>query len=252
MMPPTALGMNMRGNATGQQGRQLAGNMPKEKIPSGYRKGAMNVFTPEQMQLFQSLFPHIDPSSFLSRLAGGEEGAFEEMEAPAWRQFQEAQGQLGSRFSGLGMGAQRGSGFKQSAGQLGSDFAMNLASKRHELRRQALSDLMGYSRELLGQRPQEQFLYEKPKKKGFDWGGALGALGGGALGFFAGGPMGAMTGASMGYSALGRGGGAGGGGGGFQSTPGWIPSWSGKGSGPSADAQFYDTMFRNNPQALGF
>lgn len=137
-------------------------------VPSGYREGQISQFTPEQKQLFAQLFSHVSPESYLSRLAGGEEGLFEEMEEPAWRQFSEAQGQLGSRFSQLSpgaMSAQRGSGFQNQAGQLGSDFAMNLASKRQELQRQAIMDLMGLSQSLLGQRPYEKFISGKKQKQ---------------------------------------------------------------------------------------
>jgi len=181
----------------------------RDIIPKGYKKGQLAQFTPQQMELFSQLFQHLSPDSYLSQLAGGDESTFEQLEAPAWRQFQEAQGQLGSRFSQLApgaMSAQRGSGFQNQAGQLGSDFAMNLASKRQELQRQAIMDLMGLSESLLGQRPYDTYLSEKPQKQeksslgGFGGllGSGLGALGG----FFAGGPGGALAGASIGGRAL--------------------------------------------------
>jgi hypothetical protein len=138
-----------------------------DKIPKSYKAGQLQQYTPEQLQQFLSLFPYLQEGGYLSKLAAGDESAFTEMEAPAWRQFQEAQGQLGSRFSQLApgaMSAQRGSGFQNQAGQLGSDFAMQLASKRQELSRQALQDLFGLSESLLNQRPYERTLTEKPKK----------------------------------------------------------------------------------------
>ncbi len=155
-----------RGPAGGNIENRPAGSFKGDIVPKGYRKGQLKQFTPEQMQLFRELFSHVGPESFLSRLAGGDESAFEESEAPAWRQFAEAQGQLGSRFSQLApgaMSAQRGSGFQNQAGQLGSDFVMNLAARRQELQRQALMDLMGFSQSLLGQRPYERALFEKPQ-----------------------------------------------------------------------------------------
>lgn len=149
-------------------GQQLLGqpgmSTPKSwasKVPSGYKKGFQQQFSPEQMDLFQQMFGQLGPQSYLNRLAGGDQSAFDESEAPALRQFQQLQGQLGSRFSGMGMGAQKSSGFQNSAGQLSSDFAQDLASKRMEYRRQAINDLMGFSNQLLGQRPYEQFLTEK-------------------------------------------------------------------------------------------
>lgn len=135
----------------------------KEKIPKGYKAGALQQFSPEQMQLFQQLFSNVGPDSYLSRLAGGDESIFKEIEAPAFRQFQELQGDIGSRFSNMGMGARRGSGFQNSANQQSSDFAMQLQSQRQGLQQQAIKDLMGLSSELLGQRPFERTLTEKSK-----------------------------------------------------------------------------------------
>lgn len=193
-------GGSSRGNASGQ----FRGDI----VPKGHKVGQLQQFTPEQMQLFSQMFSHLGPDSYLSRLASGDQSQFEEMEAPAWRQFQEAQGQLGSRFSQVApgsMGARRGSGFKNSAGQLGSDFAMNLQSNRQNLQRQAIMDLMGLSEQLLGQRPYQRDLFEKPQSQSSalgGWGGALGALGGGTAGFFAGGPAGALMGANIGSRAF--------------------------------------------------
>lgn len=132
------------------------------KIPSGYKRGQLQQFTPEQMDLFQSLFGHVGPGSYLSRLAAGDESLFSEMEAPALRQFSGLQGQLASRFSGMGgTGARRSSGFQNTMNQASSNFAQDLQSRRQDLQRQAIGDLMGMSSNLLGQRPYDQFLTEK-------------------------------------------------------------------------------------------
>jgi len=131
------------------------------KIPSGYKAGRMQQFTPEQMQLFSSMFGHLGPDSFLSKLASGDESTFSQVEAPALKQFSGLQGNLASRFSGMGMGARRSSGFQNTSNQAASDFAQGLQSKRQDLQRQALGDLMGFSNSLLGQRPYENFLTEK-------------------------------------------------------------------------------------------
>lgn len=135
------------------------------KVPSGYKAGRLQQFTPEQMQLFQSLFSHLGPDSYLSRLAGGDQGLFEEMERPALKQFSGLQGNLASRFSGMGMGARRSSGFQNTANQASSDFAQDLQSRRQQLQMQAIQELMGLSSNLLGQRPSENFL--TPKKPSF-------------------------------------------------------------------------------------
>lgn len=191
--------MSFMGNSAGQA---LAGNSVgsfKEKIPSGYKKGQLQNFSPEQMQLFQQMFSQVSPDSYLSKLAGGDQSFFDEIEAPAFRQFNELTGQNASRFSGMGMGARRGSGFQNLQTQATSNFAQDLASKRQALQQQAIQELMGLSSNLLGQRPNEQFLVQKQQKQGGGWGGAIGAGLGGAAGFFAGGPAGALSGAQLGY-----------------------------------------------------
>lgn len=151
----------------GGQGMASPSGRIGNKIPSGYKQGQLQQFTPEQMSLFQQMFGHVSPNSFTSKLASGDQSSFEEMEAPALRQFNELQGGLSSRFSGMGSGARRSSGFQNTVNQASSDFAQNLSSKRQELQRQALQDLMGLSGQLLGQRPYEQFLIKKQQKKPF-------------------------------------------------------------------------------------
>jgi hypothetical protein len=196
----------------------------KEKIPKGYGISQYQNFSPEQMDLHQSLFPHVGPESYLSKIAGGDEEAFRKMEAPAYRQFNEQIGNLSSRFSGMGTGARHSSGFQNTASQYASDFAQDLQSKRHDMRRQALMDLMSSSNMLLGQRPMTRELYEKaPPKEGFNWQGLAGGAVGAAGGFFAGGPMGAVGGAKAGYDIGSSFGGHKGSGGGnsFQSSKDW-------------------------------
>jgi len=151
------------------------------KIPSGYKSGQLQQFTPEQMQLFQSLFGHLGPESYTSRLASGDENLFAEMERPALKQFSGIQGNIASRFSGMGSGARNSSGFQNTLNQETSDFAQKLQSRRQELQRQAIGDLMGYGNTLLGQRPYEQFL-TKNKPSFFEniMGGVEGALGSGS------------------------------------------------------------------------
>lgn len=143
-----------------QQGNAAGGDI----IPKGFRKGQLQQFGPEQMQLFQRLFGSVSPDSYLSRLAGGDESAFEQYEQPAWKALGEAQGQLGSRYSQLApgaMSAQRGSGFKNAASQQSMDFAERLASQRHSLQSNALSQMHELSNSLFNQRPYEQSLIKK-------------------------------------------------------------------------------------------
>ena len=209
----------------------MGGPMGGNKIPKGYRHGQLYQYTPEQTQLSQRMHQNIGPDSYLSRLAGGDQSLFNEMEAPAMRQFSELQGGLASRFSGMGAGARHSSGFQNTMNSAASNFAQDLQSKRQALQRQAIEDLHGMSMDLLGERPYEQFLVKKQQDQGFNWGGLAGAGLGGVGGFFLGGPAGAMSGAGMGYnvgSGL-SGYDSGGTSGGWQATEGWVPSWSGKG-----------------------
>lgn len=131
-------------------------------IPKGYRQGQLQQFNPEQMQLFQQMFGHVGPDSYLSRLAGGDEGIFNQIEAPALRQFGQLQGNIASRFGGMGgTSGRRSSGFQNIMSQASTDFAQNLQSQRQSLQQNAIKELMGLSNELLGQRPYEQFLTKK-------------------------------------------------------------------------------------------
>lgn len=134
----------------------------QNKIPKGYEAGNLQQFTPEQMQLFSSLFQQVSPQSFLGKLAGGDQSQFAAIEAPALRQFGQLQGNIASRFSGMGSGARRSSGFQNALGGAATDLAERLQSQRMGLQQQAIRDLFGMSNQLLAQRPYEQFLTEKP------------------------------------------------------------------------------------------
>lgn len=177
------------------------GASPGEVVPKGYRKGSLQNFSPEQTQLFKQLFGHLGPDSYLSKLAGGDEEMFNEMEAPAFRQFSELLGGLGSRFSGMGdLGGRKSSGFQNTASSAASNFAQELQSNRQSLKRQAIRDLMELSNQLLGQRPTQNLITPKREpKSNSGWTGLAGAGVGAAGGFFAGGPAGALTGAKIGY-----------------------------------------------------
>ncbi len=182
----------------GQRGP--TGKIGNTKTPSGYRSGQQAQFTPEQMQLFQQSFGQVSPESYTSRLAGGDQSLFEEMEAPALKQFSGLQGNIASRFSGQGMGGRRSSGFQNTMSSASQDFASQLQSQRQGLQRQAIQDLRGMTSDLLGQRPYQQWMTEKRQKEKGGWGGLAGAGVGAVGGFFAGGPAGAMQGAQLGYN----------------------------------------------------
>lgn len=135
-----------------------------EKVPSGYKKFQLQNFDPNQMALFQQLFSQLGPDSFLSKLAGGDQDTFNQIEAPALKQFSGLQGNIASRFSGMGTGATRSSGFKNTMNQAASDFAGQLQSQRQSLQQQAMQDLMSFSQMLFNQKPYETGLVQKPQK----------------------------------------------------------------------------------------
>lgn len=170
-MTPMGMTDGLRGPTgslrSGQTGRTLQGGgyAPPGlgKVPKGFEAVSQQMFTPEQMQLFSSLFGQLGPGSQLAKLAGGDQSQFAQLEAPAMRQFGEMMGQIGSRFSGMGMGGRRSSGFNLSQSSLAQQLSESLQSQRLGLQRQALADLMGMSNVLLGQRPYETQYLEKPQ-----------------------------------------------------------------------------------------
>jgi hypothetical protein len=144
-------------------------NFRNDKIPSGYRAGQLQQFTPQQLKLFKQMFSRISPDSDLSKMAQGDEEYFDEMEAPELRRFNEIQGGLASRFSNMGMGARNSSGFQNTSTAAASNFSQDLASRRQALQRQARMDLMDMSNTLLNQKPYERILTEKRQKEPGFW-----------------------------------------------------------------------------------
>lgn len=176
------------------------GGTAADVIPKGHRAGQLQQFTPEALQMYQQLFGQLGPDSDLFKMASGDQSFFDEMERPALRDFGGIQGNIASRFSGMGMGARRSSGFQNTMNREGSDFAQRLASNRQNLSRQALKDLFEMSHMLMNEKPFERIISGKKEKEGTNWGGLAGAGVGAVGGFFAGGPAGAFTGANAGYN----------------------------------------------------
>lgn len=184
------------------KGTQLAAG--GGNIPRGYAAGSMAKYTPEQLDLFKSLFSQVGPQSQLAMQARGEDAGFEPYEEGARRNFQEYTGQLASRFSGQGLGARGGSAFQNMATQGASDFALQLAQQRQNLQRQAMQDLMSHSQMLLGQQPYDTFLNEESEKKSPKWHSLIKAglpIAGSAAGGYFGGPGGAALGGKLGNLA---------------------------------------------------
>ena len=177
------------------------GSAPPKTNISGYKQKQVQQFTPQQLQILEKLFSGLMPgiesgTDFLSRLASGDESLFEELEAPAHRDFQKTLGDIGTRFSHLG--AQDSSYFENATAGEGAALAQNLQSQRLGLRQKAIESLIEKATSLLDQRPYTS-TFEKKEKKGNPWWKALGTAGGAATGFLLGGPAGAAQGASTGY-----------------------------------------------------
>src|ERR1051326_6595717 len=172
----------------------------KDKVPSGYKKFSIQQFTPDQMQLLRDMIQRLGPESFLSKLASGDQSFYEEMENPALKQFGQMQGNLASRFSGLGgsgsLSSQNSSGFQNTMNTAAQDFAEKLQANRLNLQQGAQQDLMNFTSQMLNQRPYEQGLVAKPPKEPSKWGGLIGAGVGALGGSLFGQPM---MGAKLGY-----------------------------------------------------
>lgn len=186
------MGYGMQSSSTGMNPTTANTGMMKEKIPSGYKKGSVNQFTPEQNQLFQQMFGHVGPDSYLSKLAQGDQGTFDEMEAPAMRQFSGMQGNMASRFSGMGgLGARKSSGFQNTMNSAASNFAQELQANRTNLMSNARKELFDMSNSLLNQRPQENFLVKKQQNPWVDIAGKFAeAIPGAVAGYMTGRPAG--------------------------------------------------------------
>ena len=152
----------------------------KEKIPSGYKKGTVQTYPPEFMELLKHLMGQLGPESYLSRLAGGEEGLFNEIEAPAMRQFAGLQGNLASRFSGMGTGARKSSGFQNTMNQATSDFAQDLQSKRQEMQMNAIKEMLGMGSSLLSNNNPYQTTLVPKNREPSGWEKFMQSIGSGA------------------------------------------------------------------------
>lgn len=187
---------------TGNQGMRGESGASITTAPSGHKQKQMQNFTPQAMKLYESMFANVGPDSQLSKLANGDEETFSKIEAPAYKQFNALQGDISSRFSGMGMGARRGSGFQNSMNQASVDFSSELQARRQDMMRQAMKDLHEMSNSLLNQKPYENYLEEEPEKEREPWeqfiGGILPVASAAGAAYFSGGDP-AMT--KIGYQA---------------------------------------------------
>ncbi len=176
----------------------------KMGAPSGYRQGQLQKYGPQEMNLHNQLAGMAKPDSYLSRLAGGDEELFNQIEAPALRQFGQLQSATASRFSGVQpgeMSGRRGSGFQNTLGGQQQEFSERLQANRMGLQHQAIGDLRDLIDQLLERNnPKQNYLVPKREKKPSGWGGLFGGAVGAAGGYAAGGGSGALKGAQLGYN----------------------------------------------------
>lgn len=116
---------------------------------------------------------------------------FNKFEAPAMRQFEELQGDIGNRFAGMGSGGSTGStGFRNVMAREGQNLATNLAAQRGQMQQNAVPQMLSYAQQpfqnlmsLYGQALQPTQNQYMPATPGF--GGNIGAsmFGGMAQGY---------------------------------------------------------------------
>jgi hypothetical protein len=155
---------------------------------NGFQNISLPTKSPEQMDLLRRLIGSSLPGmergiGNLSKLAGGgDEAYWNQLEAPAFRQFGQMQGDIASRFSGMGMGAQKGSGFGNEQNSAAMEFAEKLQSNRIGMQQDAISQLLGMSQSLLGTETHENVMI--PPKQKSNSKGSFGSSLGSALGGF--------------------------------------------------------------------
>jgi hypothetical protein len=190
----------------------------KNKVPHGLRGYSTPNYTPAQMKIHKQNYEALGPDTDLARMAAGDQSYFDELEAPALRQFSATQQNLANRYSGGagrgGLSNRRSSGFQNQQGEFASNFSQQLQAQRLGLQRQAHNDLWAMSQDFLREQPYQRQFVPKKESKGNDWMGLAGAGVGAVGGFFLGGPAGALQGAQLGYGVGNSFSGGGGGGGG--------------------------------------
>jgi len=133
--------------------------MPISSYPArgtGYR--AINIPTKsgEQSRAFSEALAALQPYlggavGSMGRMASGQPEQFEQMEAPAMRQYQQLLGNIGARYSGMGMGAQKSSAFQNEMSSAASDLAERLQSQRLSMQQSAQEQLMNLFKSLMGE-----------------------------------------------------------------------------------------------------
>lgn len=139
---------------------------------TGYKQFQTGRLDSDQQNLFKMLMGGSQEGlsaglSHLTGLAKGDPSQFEQMEAPAFRQFAGLQGNLASRFSGMGSGARRSSGFKNTMSEASSTLAERLQSNRMQMQQDAIEQLLGIGSSLLNKNTFETNFIPRQKDPSF-------------------------------------------------------------------------------------
>lgn len=181
--------------------------MPLTPKQAGYNTVQVPTMSPQVRALWEQLQGQSQPGvskglDFLTKIAGGDPSQFEQMEAPAHRQFQGMIGNISSRFSGQGdLGARRSSGFQHEATSASQSLAEKLQADRMGFQKGAIDQLLNIYQNLMGNDPYQMQLQQKKKPS---WYGYLSGglpIAGATIGGIAGGPAGAVAGATIGSAA---------------------------------------------------
>lgn len=136
---------------------------------TGYNQIKLPTKSPEQMDIFSQLSSGSGGNiqSILKQLQGlsdgGDEDYWSQLEAPALRQFDKRQGDIASRFSGMGMGGRRSGAFQTAVGNENTDLQERLSAQRLGIQGNARNQLMELYRSLLGENLSDSGLTPKPQ-----------------------------------------------------------------------------------------
>lgn len=153
--------------------------MARSVARTPYQQLQVSTKDPRAMELYgqvaQSLRPHLGGAvQELGQLAaGGTPEQWQQLEAPALRQYQQLVGGIGARYSGLGMGAQKSSAFQNELSGTAADLAERLQGQRLGLQQNALNQLLSLYQSLIGTDTFDTMFL--PKKKPF-WQEFLGGM----------------------------------------------------------------------------
>jgi hypothetical protein len=145
---------------------------------SGYRVKQIPTMGPQQKGLYDELYGSIRPAlgpaaNQLSQIASGSPEAFQQLEAPAFRQFREQLLPQLAQQQTTRHGRGRSSGYLNRLEGATSNFAQDLQAQRMGLQQNAMSQLFGMGQNLMNTQTQQPFLQQKTSSRLLE---ALGGL----------------------------------------------------------------------------